>query len=61
MLIQSRLAANQGLVKVQTNLGCMFVNGEGVIKNIEEAKRLYRLAAAQGDKEAQQNLEDLTK
>jgi TPR repeat protein len=34
----------------------MFANGRGVAQDYEEAVRLYRLAAAQGDADAQYSL-----
>ncbi len=42
------LAAAQGHVAAQYNLGCMFKQGEGVGQDRAEAIRWYRLAAAQG-------------
>ena len=43
-----RLAAEQGDASAQFNLGVMYDNGEGVLKDDAEAVRLYRLAAEQG-------------
>lgn len=40
-----RAAADQGNASGQYNLGLMYEVGEGVIKDIDEAVRLYRLAA----------------
>jgi hypothetical protein len=37
-------------------LGEMYYNGEGVVKDLAEAARLYRLAADQGDAAAQHAL-----
>jgi hypothetical protein len=54
-----RLAAEQGHVAAQFNLGSMFENGEGVAQDRGEAIRLYRLAAAQGDADATAALERL--
>jgi len=46
-----RLAADQGDVKAQHEMGCAYANGVEVTKNIAEALRWYRLAADQGDAE----------
>ena len=51
-----RLAAEQGLASAQYNLGVMYDNGAGVLKDNAEAARWYRLAAEQGDADAQSNL-----
>ena len=51
-----RLAAEQGDATAQSNLGVMYGNGRGVLKNEAEAVRWYRLAAEQGDATAQFNL-----
>ncbi len=51
-----RLAADQGDASAQSNLGTMYVNGQGVTQDYKEAVRLYRLAADQGDDGAQYNL-----
>ena len=44
-----RLAAEQGDASAQFNLGIMYANGQGVLKDDAEAMRWYRLAAEQGD------------
>ena len=49
-------AADQGHASGQLNLGVMYDNGEGVLKDDAEAVRWYRLAADQGDAAAQFNL-----
>jgi TPR repeat protein len=51
-----RLAAEQGDVNAQYNLGAMYGNGDGVPEDYAEAVRWYRLAAEQGDVNAQYNL-----
>ena len=48
-----RQAADQGDATAQFNLGVMYTNGRGVLKNDAEAVRWYRLAADQGLAEAQ--------
>ena len=48
--------AEQGYASAQFNLGLMYVNGRGVLKDDAEAVRWYRLAADQGDADAQNNL-----
>ena len=42
-------------------LGDLCSSGEGVSKNLIEAKNWYRKAAAQGDEEALKKLQELTK
>ncbi|MEZ9519471.1 cobalamin biosynthesis protein CobT, partial [Vibrio splendidus] len=49
-------AAEQGDVRAQTNLGIMYVNGEGVLQDDKQAVYWYRKAAEQGDARAQSNL-----
>ena len=52
-----RLAAGQGDVKAQFNLGTIYDEGkEGVEQDDKEALKWYRLAAEQGDVEAQFNV-----
>ena len=48
--------AEQGHASAQFNLGFMYGNGEGVLKDEAEAVRWYRLAAEQGHAGAQYNL-----
>jgi len=48
-----RLAADQGNVTAQFNVGVMFYNGTGVAQDYTEAMRWYRLAADQGHALAQ--------
>jgi TPR repeat protein len=43
----------------QYNLGWCYEHGEGVEKNIEEAKKWYQLASDQGLERAQARLEKL--
>jgi hypothetical protein len=45
--------AVKGNVAAQTNVGWMFQNGQGVLRDYDEAIKWYRLAAAQGDVYAQ--------
>ena len=51
-----RLAADQGHVTAQFNLGVMHATGEGVPQDDREAVCWYRLAADQGDVDAQADL-----
>ena len=51
-----QVAAAQGDVLAQFNLGLMYDQGEGVIQNHAEAVRWYRKAAEQGDAQAHYNL-----
>ena len=53
------LASEQGDAKAQYNCGVMYYNGYGVERDVEEALRLFELAAAQGFKQAQDVLADL--
>ena len=48
--------AEQGDADAQFNLGVMYANGRGVLKDEAEAVRWYRLAAEQGDADAQFSL-----
>ncbi|MDA8760431.1 SEL1-like repeat protein [Amylibacter sp.] len=48
--------AVQGHVKAQGNIGIMYQNGDGVIKDAVKAVKWFRLAAEQGDANAQYNL-----
>ena len=45
-----RLAVEQGFARAQTSLGGMYLYGRGVTKDLEKAKELVSLAAAQGEK-----------
>jgi TPR repeat protein len=51
-----KLAAEQGLVEAQYNLGGMYDYGRGVPQDDETAVKWYRLAAEQGNVFAQYNL-----
>jgi uncharacterized protein len=51
-----RLAAEQGNVIAQYNLGNMYREGKGTLQNYAKALKLYRLAAEQGVVDAQFNL-----
>jgi len=51
-----RLAAEQGHLKAQSNLGVMYDNGRGIVQDYKEAVKWYRLAAEQGYWVAQYNL-----
>ena len=43
-----RLAANQGYIPAQVNLGLCYGNGVGVMQDLQEAARYYWLASNQG-------------
>lgn len=45
-------SAQQGDAKAQAWLGYLYLNGEGVDKNIQQANYWYKLAAEQGEEEA---------
>ncbi len=51
-----RTCAEQGDARVQTDLGFMYANGDGVPQDDVEAVRWFRLAAEQGYGDAQLNL-----
>ena len=53
---QYTLAAGQGDVSAQYNLGFMYENGQGVPLDQKKAIKWYKLAAAQRNKQAQRNL-----
>lgn len=48
-----RLAAKQGHVDAQFNLGWMYSKGQGVPQDNKTAVKWWKLAAEQGDAEAQ--------
>ena len=48
-----RQAAEQGDAAAQFNLGAMYTNGKGVLKDEAEAARWFRMAAEQGHAKAQ--------
>jgi len=51
-----RMAAEQGHVESQFELGQMYAQGVGTIQNFEEAVKFFELAAQQGHAKAQFNL-----
>ena len=53
---ETRTKAEQGLAEAQSNLGLMYVKGQGVTRDYAEAVKWYRKAAEQGLAEAQYNL-----
>ena len=55
-LAEIRRRAEQGDADAQFTLGVRYANGDGVIKDDEEAVRWYRLAAAQDNADAQATL-----
>ena len=54
------LAAKKGNVDAQFNMGYMFENGFGVVKDCNRAEEWYTKAAYQGDEEAQEILDNFT-
>eukprot|EP00930_Biecheleria_cincta_P077976 TRINITY_DN65324_c0_g1_i1.p1 TRINITY_DN65324_c0_g1~~TRINITY_DN65324_c0_g1_i1.p1 ORF type:complete len:303 (+),score=74.80 TRINITY_DN65324_c0_g1_i1:32-910(+) len=48
--------ANGGNVDAQFNLGLAYLHGEGVLEDRAKCEQLWRMAAAQGDQKAQDNL-----
>jgi TPR repeat protein len=55
-LEEFRPLAEQGHATAQTNLGLMYINGQGVLQDYSESVKWYRLAAEQGHAMAQSNL-----
>ena len=51
-----RLAAEQGPIKAQNNLGACFFNGEGVSKNLQEALNWFEKAAKAGNQKAKESV-----
>ena len=51
-----KLAAEQGDVEAQYNLGLTYANGEGVPQDLEAALKWWKLAAEQGSADAQSDL-----
>ena len=52
-ITEIRRQAEQGDAEAQFHLGFLYANGEGVLKDADEAVRWYRLAAEQGNASAQ--------
>ena len=52
-----RLAAEQGDADAQSNLGVMYQQGKGVIKDYVYAHMWWNIAASQGHKDATKNRE----
>ena len=50
---QWRPLAEKGDAKSQTNLGILYFNGKGVLKDYKQAVRLFKMAGDQGEAEAQ--------
>ena len=55
-----RMAAEQGSVNAQRNLGLKYFNGEGIPKDYVQAYAWFNIAAAQGNEKAKINLETIT-
>ena len=51
-----KLAADQGLTGAENNLGMHYMNGVGVTRNLDEARRVFERAAAKGEETAISNL-----
>jgi TPR repeat protein len=52
-------AADQGQAKAQYNLGVMYANGKGVLKDDKQAVYWYQKAADQGQAKAQSNFRQI--
>ena len=56
-----RKSAEQGNANAQNNLGVMYENGDGVLKDSAEAHAWYNNASANGVEAAKKNLSDIEK
>ncbi len=56
-----RLAAEQGDVDAQNNLGVMYVKGTGINQDYILARMWFNLAASKGDENAVESLERMAK
>ena len=56
-----RMAAEQGNVAAQFNLGVMYETGSGVPKDYVQAYAWFNIVAAQGNEMTKENLEFITK
>jgi len=56
-----RQAAQQGSAPAQFNLGRMYSEGRGVVKNESEALKWFTLAAEQGDPDARARVKAVVK
>ncbi|MGK9234024.1 SEL1-like repeat protein [Inquilinus limosus] len=56
-----RIAADQGYDAAEAAVGVMYLEGRGVQKDIDEAVRWLRRAAAQGNEEARARLAELAR
>ena len=56
-----RMAAAQGVARLQYNLGVMYFNGNGVIQDYVRAHMWYNLAASKGYKNGSKNREIVAK
>ena len=52
-------AAENGDIKAQYNIATLYINGEGIERNLEKALYWYQKAAENGDIDAQNNLATL--
>tara|TARA_B100000767_G_scaffold147449_1_gene138900 strand:+ start:147 stop:572 length:426 start_codon:yes stop_codon:yes gene_type:complete len=50
---QWRSLAEKGDARSQTNLGILYFNGKGVLKDYKQAVKLFKMAGDQGEAEAQ--------
>ena len=56
-----RLAAEQGILNAQSNLGNMYANGRGVLQDYKLAPMWWNIAATDGDEDASKNHEIVAK
>ena len=57
MVKATKLKAERGDAEAQNNLGNMYDNGQGVVKDEVEGYKWYLLAGAQGDEDAKKGIE----
>lgn len=55
-IVLYKIAAREGISEAQNNLGNLYLNGNYIKPNLEEAVKLFEKAAENGDKVAQYNL-----
>jgi TPR repeat protein len=60
-IVWFRKAAEQGHASAQYNLGMMYLKGQGVTHNYQEAAKWFQKAAEQGHAKAQKALQKFTK
>ncbi|GBC20830.2 kinase-like domain-containing protein [Rhizophagus irregularis DAOM 181602=DAOM 197198] len=57
--LYEKAAGLGNIITAQNNLAFMYENGEGIVKNIDQAIYWYKKSAEQGDQDARNKLEEL--